>query len=91
MLRNYGLQNEIDLIQSKVGQLSNYELDSTQIDLSIDKIKYEIQARETSSEVKLFDEELFKGIVDYAIIGAYDEIGKKEPYVIRFICKKGFA
>lgn len=88
--KHMDLQNEIDLIQSKVGQLSNYELDSTQIDLSIDKIKYEIQARETSSEPKLFDEEIFKGIVDYAIIGAYDEIGKKEPYVIRFICKKGF-
>lgn len=88
--KHMDLQNEIDAIQSKVGQLSTYELDSTQIDLSVDKIKYEIQARETSNEIKLFDEEVFKGLVDYAIIGAYDEIGNKEPYVIRFICKKGF-
>ena len=53
-------------------------------------MKYELQARETSSEAKLFDEEIFKGILDYAIIGAYDGIGKKEAYVIRFISKKGF-
>lgn len=84
------LQNQIDMIEEKTRQLGSYELDSTQIDLSIDKIKYEIQARENSSEAKLFDEEVFKGLVDYAIIGAYNEIGQKEPYVIRFICRKGF-
>ena len=88
--KHMSLQNKIDEIEQKVGQLSNYELDSSQVELSIDKIKYELQARETSEEPKLFDEEIFKNLVDYAIIGAYDEIGRKEPYVIRFICKKGF-
>ena len=74
--KHMDLQNEIDLIQSKVGQLSNYELDSTQIDLSIDKIKYEIQARETSSEVKLFDEELFKSLsVEFNIEFFWNEKG----------------
>ena len=88
--KHMDLQNKIDDIEHKVGQLSTYELDSTQVELSIDKIKYELQAREAGSEIKMFDEEIFKNLVDYAIIGAYDEIGHKEPYIIRFICKKGF-
>lgn len=37
-----------------------------------------------------FNEELFDELVDYGLIGAYDEGGRPDSYVIRFICKNGF-
>lgn len=46
-------------------------------------------AKDTSTN-KLFDEELFNTLVDYGILGAVNELGQYDPYVIRFIIKNNF-
>ena len=40
--------------------------------------------------MKEFDQEVFNALVDYVIIGGYDENGMKDQYLIRFILKRGF-
>ena len=37
-----------------------------------------------------FDQEIFNALVDYVIIGGYDENGMKDRYLIRFILKREF-
>ena len=37
-----------------------------------------------------FDQEIFNAIVDYVIVGGYDENGVIDPYLIRFILKREF-
>lgn len=37
-----------------------------------------------------FDQEIFNAIVDYVIVGRYDENGVINPYLIRFILKREF-
>ena len=37
-----------------------------------------------------FDQEIFNALVDYVIIGGYDENGMKDQYLIRFILKREF-
>ena len=34
-----------------------------------------------------FDQEIFNAIVDYVIVGGYDENGKCQPYMLRIIIK----
>ena len=88
--KHMAYQNKIDELDTKIKQLGNYELDSSKVELGIDRIKHEIQLKESKNEVAEFDTELFAGLIDYGIIGGYNEIGKKDPYMIRFICKHGF-
>ena len=38
-----------------------------------------------------FDEEVFDGLVDYVIIGEYDESSNIDSFMIRFICKINFS
>ena len=40
--------------------------------------------------MKEFDQEIFNALVDYVIIGGYDENGIKDQYLIRFILKRQF-
>ena len=37
-----------------------------------------------------FDRNVFDAVLDYIIIGGFDETGKKEENMIRFICKSKF-
>lgn len=37
-----------------------------------------------------FDQEIFNAIVDYVIVGGYDENGVIDSYLIRFILKREF-
>ena len=85
------LQNKIDDIASKIKTIDEKVIHEDNINLGIENIKREIQARETDTSPKLFDAELFDSVVDYGIIGGITENGNKEPYMIRFICKTGLA
>lgn len=88
--KRIAFENKKDELDKKISQLSNYEIDSSKIELSIDKIKYELQSRDMNNEPQLFDTGIFTQLIDYGIIGGINELGKKEPYMIRFICRKGF-
>ena len=37
-----------------------------------------------------FDQEVFNALIDYVIVGGYDENGVKDQYLIRFILKREF-
>ena len=39
----------------------------------------------------MFDKEVFCALVDYVIVGGYDENGIEDPYIIRFILKPKFG
>lgn len=85
------LQNKIEDISNKIKTIDEKVIHEDNINLGIENIKQEIQARETDKSPKLFDEELFDTVVDYGIIGGVTENGTKEPYMIRFICKTGLV
>lgn len=84
------LQSKISKLEEKQDKLSQIVNEDKKVDIGIKKIKTELQIRESSNEIKPFDEDLFEALVDYAIIGAYDTEENKINYIIRFICKKGF-
>ena len=55
--------------------------------------KYNSENKEllTSKDImEEFDQEIFDALVDYVIIGGYDENGTKDQYLIRFILKREF-
>lgn len=55
--------------------------------MGLDKIKTELLVKSTTTTMD-FDEDLFEALVDYAIIGGYNEKEEKENYMIRCIFKR---
>ena len=45
---------------------------------------------ETETTIKEFDRQVFESIVDYVIVGGYDEQGNADPSRITFVYKTGF-
>ncbi len=84
------LQDKINKLEEKLNKLDEIVKEDNKVDLGIKKIKTELQLREGSNEIKPFDEDLFEALVDYAVIGGYDQSDNKINYMVRFICKKGF-
>ena len=85
------IQKNSDEYNEKIAQVDKMIIHEDNLSLGIENIKKEIQSRQTNTEPKLFDEELFDSVIDYGIIGGITENGTKEPYMIRFICKSGFS
>ncbi len=85
------LQNRINELEDKISKLDSESYHQEKVQVGIDRIRNEIEARAGSDAPKLFDDELFDAVVDYGIIGGYNEILEKEPYMIRFICKNGYT
>ena len=82
------LKEKIERIEEKLLSLNNMIAEDDKVEIGIKKIQTELQIRESSNEIKPFDEDLFEALVDYGIIGGYDENDNKTNYLIRFICKK---
>ena len=87
---NEDIIRKIEYNEEKQEQIQQNIVEDTKIENGIFKMKQMLIARESSNELKEFDNELFEAVVDYGIIGAVDENGKPDSYVIRFICKNGF-
>ncbi len=85
------LKEKAQRIEDKLYSLNNMIAEDDKVEIGIKKIQTELQIRESANEIKPFDEDLFEALVDYGIIGGYDESGNKSNYLIRFICKKGFS
>ena len=83
-------QTKIENCNEKIAQLNAVVEDDNKVENGLNKIKVELLTRDSSNEMKGFDEDLFEALVDYGIIGGYNEKGEKENYMIRFICKTGF-
>lgn len=80
------LDNKIEKIENKIEQYSLLKEDDDKIENGLKKIKHLVQTKTLLSE---FDEDIFESLIDYIIIGSYED-GKKDEYMIRFICKVKF-
>lgn len=73
-------------IENKIEQYTLLKEDDDKIENGLKKIKKLVQTKTLLSE---FDEEIFESLIDYVILGGYED-GKKDEYMIRFICKVKF-
>ena len=84
------LLNNLRTSSQKIKELDKMTLDQDKFQRNVQKIKNTIKTKESSYNIEEFDSSLFDSIVDYAIIGGYDEEGNANPFLIRFICRNGF-
>jgi len=83
------IQNRIIECDEKLEKLNTIIEDEEGYGTKINTIKDKILSVGNRNMYKSFDADLFASLIDYAIIGGYDENGIKNPYMVRFICKKG--
>ncbi|MDD5836718.1 MAG: recombinase family protein [bacterium] len=83
------LTEKLNGINSQIESLENINESEDEVKKNYEKIKKEMTARESSNELKEFDESLFRNLVDYVIVGSVDESGTPNGYIIRFIIKNG--
>lgn len=82
-------RDEITRIDDEIYKIKIESSEDNKLLLGMNKIKDIVLSRK-EDENDSFNEELFDELVDYGLIGAYDEGGRPDSYVIRFICKNGF-
>lgn len=80
---------KISEYEDKLEQINEIIADENKVEMGLDKIKTELLVKSTTATMD-FDEDLFEALVDYAIIGGYNEKDEKENYMIRFIFKRKF-
>lgn len=81
------LDRKLEKINKEINQYELLSEDDDKIEEGINKIKATISSNKILDG---FDQEVFDALVDYIIIGGYDENGKIEENMIRFICKSKF-
>ena len=89
-LKNIGFQDKISKLQSKLSQVTQISDDDAKVELGLVKIREALNSFLTKNSYEHFDESLFEALVDYIIVGGYNEDGEKNNYLIRFIIKNGF-
>lgn len=83
------LSNKVDEITNKINQLEKRE-DNSNKDERINNIKRELLSSVNDDSLLLnysFNDDLFKLLVSYVVIGGFDENGESDPFMIRFILK----
>ena len=78
---------KMDTLQTKIEQIRLVAEDRKSISDGLIKMKELLNSKDIMEE---FDQEIFNALVDYVIIGGYDENGMKDQYLIRFILKREF-
>jgi len=79
--------NKLELIQNRLEQLNLLAEDRKSISDELEKIKELLDSKDIMEE---FDQEIFNALVDYVIIGGYDENENIDQYLIRFVLKREF-
>ena len=74
-------------MENKIEQLKLLAEDKKSISDGLKKVRELLDSKDIMNE---FDQEIFNAIVDYVIVGGYDESGIIDPYLIRFILKREF-
>lgn len=75
------------MLEKKIEQQKLLQEDKQSISDGLTKIKELLASKDIMEE---FDQEIFNALVDYVIIGGYNENGVKDQYLIRFILKQEF-
>ena len=78
---------KLEILENKIGQLKLLAEDKKSISDGLKKVRELLDSKDIMNE---FDQEIFNAIVDYVIVGGYDESGIIDPYLIRFILKREF-
>ena len=84
------LQNKIDKYKMNLRSVETVISSEDKIENGIKKLKEQLTAVDATNGPLEFDDELFEALVDYGIIGAINENGENESYIIRFICKSKY-
>ena len=78
---------KIENIQKEIESLNLVIEDKENIETGISKFK---ELLDTNIKLEEFDKDIFNALIDYIIVGGYDEKGNPDPYLLRFICKNNF-
>ena len=78
---------KLEILENKIEQLKLLAEDKKSISDGLRKVKELLASKDI---MEGFDQEIFNAIVDYVIVGGYDENGVIDPYLIRFILKREF-
>ena len=83
------LDKKIDKVGKKIESYTLLKKDDDKVDNVITKIIKFVQSN-SNKILNDFDKEVFDALVDYIVVGGFDEDGKKGQFMIRFICKADF-
>lgn len=83
------IQEKIIECDEKIKRINEMKNEDDNFEEKINYIKDKLLSVRNRNMYETFDAELFTNLIDYGIIGGYDEFGNKSSYMIRFICKKG--
>ena len=78
---------KLEILENKIEQLKLLAEDKKSISDGLKKVRELLDSKDIIED---FDQEIFNAIVDYVIVGGYDENGAMDPYLIRFILKREF-
>lgn len=78
---------KLEILENKIEQLKLLAEDKKSISDGLKKVKELLASKDI---IEGFDQEIFNAIVDYVIVGGYDENGVIDPYLIRLILKREF-
>lgn len=78
---------KLEILENKIEQLKLLAEDKKSISEGLKKVRELLDSKDIIED---FDQEIFNAIVDYVIVGGYDESGIIDPYLIRFILKREF-
>ena len=78
---------KLEILENKIEQLKLLAEDKKSISDGLKKVRELLDSKDIMED---FDQEIFNAIVDYVIVGGYDENGVMDPYLIRFILKREF-
>ena len=78
---------KLEILENKIEQLKLLAEDKKSITDGLKKVRELLDSKDIIED---FDQEIFNAIVDYVIVGGYDENGVIDPYLIRFILKREF-
>lgn len=81
------LQNQLSEKKIEIAALE--DIGNFKLDLE-DRISFMREKLETETTIKEFDRQVFESIVDYVIVGGYNEEGNADPSMITFVYRTGF-
>lgn len=81
------LQNQLSEKKIEIEALE--DIGNSKLDLE-DRIAFMREKLETETTIKEFDRQVFESIVDYVIVGGYNEEGNADPSMITFVYRTGF-
>lgn len=79
---------KIESLEKRISQLELLVEDDESIENGLKKFK---DLFEKNDMIEEFDKEIFDALVDYVIIGGYDEKGNKDHFLIKFILKNDYS